>query len=169
MVTIGEIADATKLRGNKYHKYGDMPVSQRYNIDYSQGRRRGVINTSVDCYVAGSYVNNKGQSIDIKQRYTIFVAYSAQSQSTAMRDVRTRIMQDFTMRFPDFKISDVFIPENAFVMPPKGYPAEGNDVTFYTGSDLFRRMSKIDVAEYRAATEEMIYRARLEKAKKYGL
>jgi len=163
MVTISEIASTSGFKGSKYHKYSDMPADTRTAIDLSEGKKRSsVISTSVDCYVSGTYVNNKGMSVDIRQRYTVFVSYNIKTQVMALRSTRDQIMRDFTNRFTDFKITDVFVPETSFVTPIKEGP---EDVAYYEGSELFKRMSKIDVAEYRAQTERAIYESRLKKIK----
>lgn len=168
MPTIADIAKSKGFTGSKYHKYADMGVNQQYSIDHSGGKKNSVY-TSVDCYVSGSYTGHDGKSTEVKQRYTVYVSYNRDTQQVAMNEVKQRIIDDFSNNYPEFRVSDIFIPEAKFITP-LGNEGLVEDMQFYYGSDLFKAMSRIDIAEYKIQTERDIYRNNVKNIKKrYGI
>lgn len=108
----------------------------------------------------------QGRSLSIKQRYTVFVSYNRATLKTAMDRVRGQIISDFENNFPEFRIADVFIPEQQF-MAPTG-PSDADEM--YEGSHLFKQLSRMDVGRYRVATERDIMSSRIKQIKRqYGL
>jgi hypothetical protein len=86
-----------------------------------------------------------------------------------MKEAREKIISDFAQNYPEFRVSDVFLPENEFIIPVGNSGIVG-DVAFYYGSDLFKSMSRIDIAKYKMQTEKDIYSANIKSIKKrYGL
>jgi hypothetical protein len=163
---IQEIAHS--FRGTRFHKTADLQSAQQYSIDHSGGRKNSIY-TSVDCYVSGTYTDKEGKTLEVIQRYTVYVAYNRDTQMTAMNETRQRIMQDFERNFPWARVSDVFIPEAKFIKP-LGDGAMVQDEGFYYGSSLFRDMSRIDVARYKMSTERDIYKTNIKGIKRrYGL
>jgi hypothetical protein len=66
-------------------------------------------------------------------------------------------------------INEVFIPEGKFIIPTGG-PGGTQPVEFYQGSNLWKRMAKVDVGRYKIGVEKEIYNSRVGKIKnKYGL
>jgi hypothetical protein len=168
MATINDIARTKGFVGSKYHKFADMGVNQQYSVDHSEGKKNSVY-TSVDCYVSGSYAGNDGKSTEVKQRYTVYVSYNRETQKLAMNEVRQRIVDDFSHNYPEFRVADIFIPEAKFITP-LGDEGLVEDMQFYHGSDLFKAMSRIDVAQYKIQTERDIYRNNVKNIKKrYGI
>jgi hypothetical protein len=165
MVSITEIAKDYGFSGSAMSKFAELRSGTDMIIDESSPYENNM-NTRIDCYVAGSYIGRDGHSIEIKQRYTIYVAYSAKTQQMAMTKVRAQIMADFERNFPQFHVTDVFIPEDKFVIPIATGPQTEE---FYYGSELFKQMSRIDVKRYKLASEKAIYRSRVSTLKKrYG-
>lgn len=168
MTTIAEISSDYGFRGSTYHKYADIPTAKQITIDESSSGANN-INTSVDCYVSGVYAGRTGKSLEIKQRYTVFVSYSSKTQKMAMQRVREQLIRDFELNFPQLRISDVFIPEDKFIIP-LGASGLSEPEEFYFGSDLFKRMSRLDVGRFKIGTEKDIYKSRTDQIRKrYGL
>ena len=168
MATIKELADSGQFIGSRFHKHADFVTGKQFTVD--ETAYGPTVNTSIDCYVTGIYMGPKGQSISIKQRYTVFVSYTKNTQLSAMNKIRAQIIQDFEMNFPQFKVSDIFIPETSLPIPPS--PSDvGDDMdTFYRGSELFKRISSVDVGQFRVETEKAIFNSRVKQIKrKYGL
>jgi hypothetical protein len=102
--------------------------------------------------------------LEVKQRYTLYVSYNARTQTVAMARLRNDMIMDFEQNFPQFHVTDIFIPEDKFVIPAGPEPSE-----FYYGSELFKRMSRLDVYKYRLGTERQIYDSRTRALRKrYG-
>jgi hypothetical protein len=168
VATISEIADIHKLTGSRFHKFADLGINSKHQVDLSGGKKNSVY-TSVDCYVSGTYTGNDGKSMEIKQRYTVYVAYNRDTQMQAMTQVKQQIMDDFNREFPVFRIADVFIPEAKFIKP-LGSDGLVEDASFYQGSDMFKAMSRIDVAQYKMQVEKDIYNRNIKNIKKrYGI
>jgi hypothetical protein len=168
MPTIGDIARSKGFSGSKYHKYADMGINQQYAVDHSEGKKNSIY-TSVDCYVSGTYTTNDGKTSEVKQRYTVYVSYNRETQKLAMNETRQRIIDDFSNNYPEFRVSDIFIPEASFITP-LGNDGLVEDTQFYYGSELFKAMSRVDVAQYKIQTERDIYRNNVRNIKKrYGL
>lgn len=168
MTSIADISKDHGWKGQKFHKFSDLGVNSRYSIDHSGGKKNSVY-TSIDCYVSGSYIGRDGQSLEIKQRYTVYVSYNRETQRVAMNEVKQKIIDDFSMNFPQFRVSDVFIPDAKFITP-LGDDGIVENAEFYQGSNLFKAMSRIDVAQYKIAMEKNIYKNNVNNIKKrYGL
>jgi hypothetical protein len=168
MTSIGEIARTKGFTGGKYHKFAELDLNQKYSVDHSGGQKNSVY-TSVDCYISGTYTTNDGKVSEIRQRYTVYVAYNRETQRLAMNEVRQRMVEDFAANYPEFRVADVFIPEAKFITP-MGNEGLVENVSFYHGSELFKAMSRIDVAQYKIQTERDIYRNNVRNIKKrYGI
>jgi hypothetical protein len=113
MPTVADIARSTGFRGSAAMRSAqppevrDLPVID--NGDPVQSDKN--VSTSVDCYVAGHYIGGKGQRLEVVQRYTIYVRYSADSQFQTMQQIRSRIMDDFNARYGQFALSNIYVPE----------------------------------------------------------
>lgn len=168
MASIKDIADQGQLTGSRYHKHAEFSFGRPFTIDESS--YGPTVTTSVDCYVTGIYMGSKGRSISVKQRYTVYVSYSRNTQMSAMNKVRSQIIQDFEANFPQFKISDVFIPENQLPVP-QTLAETGDDIDqFYEGSRMFRRLWRQEIGEFRVGTEKAIFDSRVKKIKQqFGL
>lgn len=168
MTTISELAEQHGFKGTAYHRYSEIGTGKQFTIDETVSGENS-ITTRIDCYISGSYIGNDGKSLEIKQRYTIYIAYSASTQRMAMERVRSIIMQDFESNFPQFSVQDVFIPEEKFITP-LGKEGRVESEEFYYGTDLFKRLARRDIAQYKLRTERDIYRSRTTQIrKKYGI
>ena len=168
MVSITELAKDQGFSGSKFHRFAELRTSKQYTVDESSSFQNN-IQTSVDCYVSGTYIGSDGNTIEVKQRYTIYVSYSKDTQRIAMQKVRNMIIQDFEREFAQFHVTDVFIPEAKFIIP-LGAEGKAESAEFYFGSDLFKKMSRLNVAKYKMATESAIYKSRKAQLKKrYGM
>ena len=170
MTSIKEISDRSGgFKGNKQHRWAELPQNTQYTVDHSGAGRKNNVYTSIDCYVSGTYINKTGGVMEVKQRYTIYVSYNRDTMQQAMTEVRSRVVNDFSGNFPEFRISDVFIPDQKFIQP-MGDHGLVEDVQFYQGSEMFKNMSRIDVAQYKIQMEGDIYKANVKNIKKrYGV
>jgi hypothetical protein len=167
-LNISEIARVHGFSGPRYHRYADLGTDNNVVVDYSGGRKNSIY-TSVDCYVSGTYTGNNGEVREVKRRYSVYVSYNKDTQMVAMADVRKRIIDDFSNNYPDFRISDIFIPEQKFITP-LGQGGLVEDMEYYYGSQLFKNMSRLDVARYKINTEKDIYTRNVANIKKrYGI
>jgi hypothetical protein len=82
-----------------------------------------------------------------------------------MTKVRAAIMNDFERNFPNFHITDVFIPEEKFIIPI-GMEGLREPEEFYYGSQLFKAVSRRDVGRFRVGTEKDIFRSRISQIKR---
>jgi len=168
LVTIAEIGKDFGFKGSASDRFAEIRTAREFTIDKTTPGANNVY-TRVDCYVAGIYIDSRGKKLEVKQRYTVFVAYSRLTQRIAMQEVRNAIISDFERNFPQFRIADVFIPEEKFILP-LGREGLVEPAEFYYGSQLFKRLSRIDVARYKLATERAIYKSRVSGIKKrYGI
>lgn len=163
IVTISEVAEQG-FSGNKWHKYAEIVGSRYVTIDESTASENNV-DTSVDCYVAGTYIGRDGATIEVRQRYTIYVSYSRSTQRIAMTKVRATIINDFERNFPSFHITDVFLPEEKFITP-LGKEGLRESEEFYYGSELFKTLSRRDVGRFRVGTERDIFKSRISQIKR---
>ena len=149
MPTIKEIAQTVSFQGSPSSKQAELrPKMDLPVIDNSDPvSRRANISTSIDCFVAGEYVGGKGQRLQVTQRYTIFVSYSAQTQVRTMQEVRTRIMSDFQGHFGQFNITTVYVPN---LVTPQ-IPIGPEDEAFYHGSALWK--TRISRSSFDISTE----------------
>ena len=149
---ISELATSVGFKGTAQHKIAEpSSVSSLQSIDNSV-QTQSNIRTSVDCYVSGQYVQRNGKIIEVTQRYTIFVAYSKETQMQTMTQVRSRIIQDFEARYGNaFNVSTVYVPQ---IPVPKtavldgSTPGDVQSAGFYKGTDMFREMTKYEKMRY---------------------
>ena len=111
MVSIKELAQTVGFKGPSNRRIAEPSSVKTLTPIDNAIPGQATIRTSVDCYVSGQYVSQKGaRSIEVTQRYTIFVAYSKSTQLATMNQVRDRILQDFQGRYGStFNISNVFV------------------------------------------------------------
>jgi hypothetical protein len=127
-----------------------LPVASLPPIDNGNPlRKQGNVSTSIDCYVAGTYVGKRGQRHEVVQRYSIYASYNAETQQQTMVMVRNRISEDFARKFSQLMISTVFVPE--FQPAPS---AEVQPLEFYAGSQAWaNRRSRYGTPVQRATYE----------------
>ena len=156
---IAEIAQTQGWRGTPNHKISEPShVSTLPVIDNSVPYQSNV-RTSVDCYVSGSYVTRNGKTFEVTQRYTIFVAYSRETQAATMTQVRARIVDDFQAKYGrTFNVTNAFVPglpvpkaDTFGGIPPGGVaPLE-----LYKGTDMFKSMMAYEKARFEVAGEHL--------------
>lgn len=150
MPTIKEIAATTGFRGTSSRRTAEPVVDTKLSsVDVSSPADKNTISTSIDCYVAGEYIGRKGNSLEVRQRYQIFVKYGSSSQIQAMEQVRTRIMDDFSNRFGQFNITSVYVEP---LSPVQAMPDPADDMQLYDGRDVWR--TAIARASFEIGTEE---------------
>lgn len=163
MPTVADIArnvgfrGSTSMRSAQPQEVRDLPV-----IDNGDPLRVDKnVSTSIDCYVAGTYVGHKGQRLEVVQRYTIYVRYSADSQFATMQQIRARITDDFNARYGQFALSNVFVPELQV-------PVSADPEFLYSGRSMWA--SRIQRASYDIEGEREKAGYNIEKIRrKYGL
>jgi hypothetical protein len=86
----------------------------------------------------------------VTQRYTIWVAYSKQTQAATMKQVHNRIVTDFQQRYgAAFNVSNVFVPD--LPVPKRAdfeEKAGAQPMELYRGSEMFRAMTRHEKARY---------------------
>lgn len=124
-------------------------------IDVSEDDKPSV-NTSVDCYVSGQYVDSNGRITTIKQRYSIDITYSRASFRQVLTLLRQRIIQDFEKRYGDqgFSVTDVFIPD---LIIPRDSPA----LKMFKGSDAWRVLTRKQILDQNLSKEKQISQSRV--------
>jgi len=170
MPSIAEIASTIGFRGGHGGKTAEMPPSTLSPIDNGNPiDKQANVTTSIDCYVAGTYVGRKGQRLETMQRYTIYVSYSRDTQAQTMVMVRNRISEDFAKKYSQFLISTVFVPE---LQAPAG---EADAELFYGGRQAWanrrdRYGTPIQRATFEVGTEKEKERLNIGNIRrKYGL
>lgn len=165
--SVKEIAQQVGFKGPAHHRRAE-PVEERNLpvIDNSDNFNQ-VMRTSIDCYVAGQYTQRDGRMLEVTQRYTIFVAYTSQTQQQTMTQVRDKLAQDFQEKYGGtFNISNIYVPMLSAPAPSVEPGAE----QMYGGSDMFREMTRFEKARYDIGTERLKADTNIESIKKrYGL
>jgi hypothetical protein len=134
------------------------------------------VRTSVDCYVTGSYVQRNGQSLEVTQRYSVFVSYAKQTQYQTMKELNERVASDFQARYGGtFNVTTIFVPDIPTPMQeivPGVAPGDEAPVEFYLGSRLFKgnlgsyQKMRLDVGK--EATKERLNVQSIRKRFGYG-
>jgi hypothetical protein len=141
--------------GGSQSRYGDSHEAiQLPTIDDAvQGEY--AVDTTVDCYVTGTYIDSKGRLSQIKQRYSIRVKYSKSSYERVMSALREKIAQEFTQKYSGygFDITNVFIPD--LLVPKEPQPVEE-----YKGSRYWKLITRVDMNR-EMDTARTIYRSRI--------
>ena len=172
MVSIKELADNTGFKGSNYHKIAEpTDVRNLPVIDNTSRFSKSNVRTSIDCYVAGQYVQRNGKIIEVMQRYSVFISYNQDTQYETLSEARKRIIDDFDAKYGrNFNVTTVFVP--AVPAPATDLPQEQGQVTdlqFYGGSKLFRGMTKYERYRYDVGTEKDVHETNLDNIKKrYG-
>lgn len=151
--------------GPKKAPYGELlRPSTLPSVDYSIPKEKS-ITTTIDCYVTGSYIDQRGKMFTIRERYSIDVTYSNSTVLEAMARIRQLLMSKFEEENPSFQVGDVFIPE----LPPEmKVIAEPQYV--YRGGRIYRYMTRLSEGRIMLETEKDIYVSRAESIiKRYGL
>lgn len=134
------------------------------SLDYSSEKEKPII-TTVDCYVTGTYIDNKGKIFTIRERYSIDITYSNSTIIEAMARVRQLLISKFQEDNPSFEIGRIFIPE----LPPEMKRIPEPKYT-YRGGRVYRYMTRIEEGKLMLGTEKDIYKSRAERIiKRYGL
>lgn len=159
MSIIGNFASKNQLKGEKSHRVAEPDVVSDLSLDFSS-KTASNVQTNVDCYVSGTYITSSGDSVEIIQRYSVFITYNRDTLDQALSAVRQNIMDDFNKKYgDDFEIGVVNVE------PPKkpiSDDIEGiskgkvEDLEMYSGSDMFR-----EITNY----EEYIIQRRAEREK----
>lgn len=178
---IRDLASSGRLKGSQYHRVADLP-SDKGAAPVINNADPGApsISTSVDCYVSGQYLGSKGQTIDVVQRYTVYVSYSARTQAQTMSEVRDRITADFQSKYgKTFNVGNVYIPSlKAPRMNPSGDlmwqqdhvgPGQIAPGMFYEGARTFKQETRTERKRFEIDTIKSIARTNIGSVKRrYG-
>ena len=168
MVSIKELARTVGFRGPRSRRTAEPSSIKSLSPIDNSIPQQATIRTSVDCYVTGQYVQSRGNTVEVTQRYTVWVAYSKSTQLQTMNQVRDRIMQDFQQRFgTTFNINNVFV-QNLPVPTSENIPLkpEPQPLELYRGSRLFREMTRVERARYEVGTQRTQARLNIESIRK---
>lgn len=169
MVTIRELAAQGAFKGSQAHRVAEPQIQQPPNID-NASRGKPKVTTSVDCYVAGQYLGGKGRTIEVVQRYSIIVSYTADTQQQTMDQLRDTVLRDFQARYgQQFNVSNVFVP--GLKAPPVKIPGlppgeRVAPVEMYMGAGVFRDRFRTDRLRYDIGTQKSIARTNIDSLKK---
>lgn len=163
MPTINEIAQTVGFRGPSSRRVAE-PNRVRQPVIDNAGLSKRKVTTSVDAYVSGKYVMRDGRSLEVIQRYTIIVSYTAASQQRTLEQIRQRIMDDFTSKYGTLNISTVYIRD----LPAAPVVQPAQDTEFYTGSEEWKRTIKRASFDIQTEREKMTRNVTSIK-RKYGI
>lgn len=149
---ISELAQSVGFQGNGKLKRAEPSISRTIPpVDKSVPLMK-TMRTSVDCYVSGQYVQRDGRVIEVMQRYSVFIAYTRETQLEAMQEVRNRISQDFQNKYGQtFNIATIFVPD--LIAPP--LPTVPEPEQMYGGTSLFKQLSAYERERYEVSTERL--------------
>ena len=166
MSTFATFMERLKISGGKRHRFAEaVDVDKGSILDYSDSLKSN-ISTSIDCYVSGHYVDRKGNTLEVKQRYTVYVQYNKDTIVQAINGVRKKILDDFQQKYQGMKIDEVFIPE---LVKPLGEEKIMEDVGFYYGTKLFKELSKSQRLDVKLGSAADMYKRNVGTIKKrYG-
>ncbi len=151
---------------NPKQQVGDSIVIQRLpEQDFSEEGERS-IETTVDCYVTGSYVDQqKGKVFQIRQRYSIDITYSNSSLVRSTNFVRQEIIRRFEQDNDNFSINEVIIPDLRKIVPEAPDP-----ILFTGGSRIWKRITRVEEGKLALRREKDIYKSRARRLiERYGL
>lgn len=166
--TIQDLAQRVGFKGRPQHRIAEPSEITSIRPINNAIPTQPTIRTSLDCYVSGQYTQRGGKILEVTQRYTIFVAYSLNSQTETMREVRNRIMRDFQERYGhSFNITTIFVP--ALLEPEPISQKAADPAEMYGGSELFREMTRYERARYDIETEREKSRLNIQSIRdRYG-
>jgi len=168
-VTIKDLANQVGWQGSSIHRTAEpSQVSTLPVIDNASRINRANVRTSVDCYVMGQYVQKNGKIMEVTQRYTIFVAYSEDSQAQTMNQVRDMIIRDFQEKY-----GKTFNVTNVWVQPLSAPVAQQRNIAepemMYRGTTMFRGMTQYEQMRYEVGTQKEISKTNIQSIRKrYG-
>jgi len=168
LVTIKELAASVGFKGPAHKRVAEPSSVKTLSPIDNSVPGQATIRTSVDCYVSGQYVQKQGKSVEVTQRYTIYVAYSKETQLATMNKIRDTIMNDFQAKYGGtFNINNVFV-QTLPVPVKKDVPVkdEAQPLEMYQGSGLFRDMTRVERARYEIGSQRTQSRLNIESIKK---
>jgi hypothetical protein len=180
---IRDIASTSGFHGGSNFRQAEpAPERNLSSIDNSTPGAPNV-NTSVDCYVSGEYPGKNGKTLAVRQRYTIFVSYSRQTQAQTLNDVRGEILKHFQSKYgSSFNVTDIDVNARGMPIPMANAVGQmfGNTdaepgmiapAEFYWGSGTFRNMTRFERARFDISTQRKIADINVKSIKeryKYG-
>ena len=152
---IGELLQTFGAQGTPNHRLISPTSVRTLPVIDNSNPLQSNVRTSVDCYVSGQYTTRTGKTVEVTQRYTIFVAYSQEMQAATMAQVRARIIEDFEGKYGrTFNVTNVFIPALPIPVAPFQSSAGGAPLTFYRGSEMFHNMTEYERLRYDVGTQK---------------
>jgi hypothetical protein len=152
--------------GPKKAPYGELIRPSDVELDYADPSETP-ITTTIDCFITGTYIDQKGKMFTIRQRYSVTITYSSSTVVQAMARIRDRLIQKFQAENESFMVGDIFIPELQREVPFKTTP---EPIYTYRGGKLWRYLTRIEEGKFKIGLQKEAYknRARMLIAK-YGL
>lgn len=145
----------------KKDRFGESAAPQELSTIENKVAGERSIDTTVDCYVTGQYIDSAGKLFSIKQRYSIRIIYSTSTMHEVMAELRARLVSEFELKYSQFgfNVTDVFIPEMVTLSPVM--PEEE-----YRGRRLWKLMTRIERKSY---GEEMRTAREVFRGRRMGL
>ena len=145
--------------GPKKAPYGELlrPITLP-PMDYSSDREK-TITTTIDCFVTGQYVDNRGKLFTIRERYKISVSYSNSTIIETMMRVRQMLIMKFTEENPSFSVSEVFVPD---LYPDMTSRRLMQPIFSYKGGKIWKYLTRIEEGKLVLGIEKDIYKSRAE-------
>ena len=179
---IAEIGQTVGWKGTPAHRTAEPSTVRTLPVIDNSNRYASNVRTSVDCYVSGQYVQRNGRVLEVTQRYTIFVAYSKETQLSTMNQVRDRVLSDFQAKYGGtFNVINVQVPQLPVPRSEQipGVPPDKDAMQLYGGSELFqdemirgtpnrifREMTKYEKLRYDVGTERAKAKTNIESIRK---
>lgn len=178
MNPIRDLAATGQLRGSTQHKFADPPTERQLRVIDLGDPGAPKINTGVDAYVAGQYLGRNGKTIEVTQRYTVYVSYSARTQQQALQQARDEVVKHFQQKYGStFNVTNVYLQDTPRVraagiqgdfMGIDGEVAPGQvaPAQFYFGSEFFKSMTRTERMRLDIGTQSSIRRANVKSIRR---
>jgi hypothetical protein len=175
---IRDLASAGQLQGSGNAKHADPPTERQLKvIDMAEpGAPR--VSTGIDAYVAGQYLGRNGKSIDVTQRYTVYVSYSARTQAQAMQQAREEVINHFQQKYgATFNVTNINIQDgpraraagimgdfmgiDGEVAPGQVAPSQ-----FYLGGEFWKSQTRYEKIRWDVGSQSSIRRANVKSIRR---
>lgn len=151
----GSLFERFSWVGGSQSRYGDSAEAIQLPTVDDTVQGEYVVDTTIDCYVTGTYIDKKGRLTQVKQRYSVRIRYSKSTFDRVMAALREKLASAFTDKYSGygFDITNVFIPD--LLMPREPAPAEE-----YKGSRYWKLITRVEMQREQDLART-IYRSRI--------
>jgi len=170
---IRELASAGQLRGGGQHKQADPPTERQLRVIDLADPGAPRVSTGVDAYVAGQYLGRNGKTIDVTQRYTVYVSYSARTQQQAVQQAREEVLKHFQEKYGStFNVTNVYLQDvpraraagtmgDLLGIDGEVAPGQVAPMQFYLGGEVFKSMTRVNRIRWEIGSQRSIARTNI--------